>query len=180
MESCIVQPFQSGFFPFFSSLPFPFLLFSLLFLLAAPAARGSSQDHSSSSSLAGTSPDPNLNVLHHKRTPLGWFLYFAVCILNSLIFLCGLRALPSFPSFFLSYSFFFFFFFNGYTLSLWKFPGHGSNLSHSCDLGYRCSNKGSFNSPLGPGLEPSPLQQAKPLQWDSFSEFFFYFLLRYS
>ena len=56
-----------------------------------------------------------------------------------------------FPLFF----FFFFFFPYGCSYGIWKFPGQGLNLSHSCKLYHRCSNTRSFN-PLcrAPGSNP--------------------------
>ena len=45
------------------------------------------------------------------------------------------------------------FFFFSLTLSIWRFPGQGLNLSHSC------SNVGSLTHCTGPGIEPAPLER---------------------
>ena len=43
------------------------------------------------------------------------------------------------------------FFLNGYTHSIWKFPGQELHLSHSCNPRSRCSNTESFNPPCWAG-----------------------------
>ena len=49
-----------------------------------------------------------------------------------------------------------FFFFSGCPCGVWKFPGQGLNVSHSC------SNARSFNPLHQAGIEAMPLQWSKP------------------
>ena len=59
-----------------------------------------------------------------------------------------------------SYSFFFPSFL-GYTWSLWKFLGQGSNPSHIFEQCHSCGNAGSLTHSPGPGIEPTmPQRQA--------------------
>ena len=44
------------------------------------------------------------------------------------------------------YFYFIIFYFYGHIQGIWKFPGQGLNLSHSCDLSWSYSNAGSFNT----------------------------------
>ena len=47
----------------------------------------------------------------------------------------------------------------GCSLSVWKFPGQGSNLSCSCDLCHRCSDIRSLTHCTRMGIKPMPLQR---------------------
>ena len=49
-------------------------------------------------------------------------------------------------------------------MALWKFLGHGSNLSCSCNLQHGCSNTRSLTHCARLGTEPIPQQHPKPQQ----------------
>ena len=57
------------------------------------------------------------------------------------------------------FTFFFFFFFFCHSCGIWKFPGQGWILSHSCDLHHSCSNARSLTPCVGPGIKPSAQQR---------------------
>ena len=50
------------------------------------------------------------------------------------------------------------------TPDIWKFPGQGWNLSHSCDLCHNSGNTGSLTHCAGLRIEPAPQQQLELLQ----------------
>ena len=62
-------------------------------------------------------------------------------------------------------SFIYFFKFYGHTRNIWKFPGQGLNLSHSCELCHSCRHA-RYTAPVG-GIKSVPLQWPRLLQSNS-------------
>ena len=56
--------------------------------------------------------------------------------------------------------------FNGHTHDIWKFPGQGLNLSHSCDLPCSCLSNGSFNPLHGTRIKSTRPQGPELLHSD--------------
>ena len=59
--------------------------------------------------------------------------------------------------------YFYFFFLFDHTCSIWKFPGQGSNPSHSCGLCHNCSNAGSLTKDARPRIKPTLPQRQRQI-----------------